>query len=128
MQTTRWVIPLLATAAMSLACGCGGSSGTSASSSQTTSPKSQPPVTLHWTRCSGGSYGMSVAGISCRAAEGPVLISKNSTGGAESIRKSDPRVFRSAGFDCTQFPLEDGSGWHVICDRASQHMSFYFTP
>ena len=47
---------------------------------------------------------------------------------SEQIRLSDPGTFQSAGFDCASFPLPDGMGWHMICARADQEISFYFTP
>jgi hypothetical protein len=46
----------------------------------------------------------------------------------EAIRVSDPSTFQGGGFRCTSFPLEDGGGWHNVCDQGDRHISFFFTP
>jgi hypothetical protein len=135
---TRLLVAMGVIACLSLsACGGGGDSST------TTSPPSQgeavsqgptgvadtvPSVPIRWSRCPGSSYGTSVAGISCRDAQVHRFETRSSTGSAARIRTSDPRTFTQHGFDCTQFPLEDGFGWHIVCARGSQHISWYFTP
>jgi hypothetical protein len=103
---------------------CGGGND----SSSTTAPPDQTAV--RWSRCPISGRGESVAGISCRArgARPYRFPAKNITGSAGRIRHSDPLTFRGHGFDCTQFPLEDGFGWHIVCARGEQHVSFYSTP
>jgi hypothetical protein len=92
-----------------------------------------------WTRCprSGitamGSYGTSAIGMPCRAAtafissEGALKTDTGHKPGT-TIRHSVPRSFNAKGFGCTSFPLADGSGWHAICHRAAQQISFYIRP
>jgi hypothetical protein len=103
---------------------CGGGNNPT---STTTAPDQ---TAVHWTRCPQNGFGESVAGISCRAhgARPYRFPARNITGSAGRIRQSDPRTFTGHGFDCTQFPLEDGFGWHVVCARGDQHVSFYLTP
>jgi hypothetical protein len=81
-------------------------------------------------------WGGSVDGISCGVA-GELIIdhfdrdfaaSGLSGSDSESIRRSDPGTFRSAGFACASFPLPDGFGWHILCGAPDQEISFYFTP
>jgi hypothetical protein len=123
-------------AALALAA-CGGDSNPSAS---TAAAKPHGAVALRWSNCASASHssaesaaawGGSVAGISCDAA-GRIIdrrfLKYGGTGRSRSIRLEDPRTFHSAGFSCTEFPLEDGSGWHTLCDRTDQHISFFFTP
>jgi hypothetical protein len=71
---------------------------------------------------------MSVAGISCQHAQRHMPLTKGLTGSAASIRTSDPNAFTYQGFGCTQFPLEDGFGTHIVCAKGGQHFSIYFTP
>jgi hypothetical protein len=101
---------------------CGGS--------DTTTVTSQPPneTALHWSRCPSSDYDTSVAGISCRDAQVHRFATPSQTGSAARIRTSAPQTFAEDGFDCTQFPLEDGFGWHIVCARGSQHISWYSTP
>jgi hypothetical protein len=100
---------------------CGG--GNDSPSTTTTAQAS-----VHWSRCPDSNFGMSVAGMSCREGRRHMYATRNSTGTAESIRTSDPRTFTREGFDCTQFPLEDGFGHHIVCARGDQHVSWYSTP
>jgi hypothetical protein len=118
----RLLVVICATVALALsACGGGGDS------SSTTTTTDQTAV--HWSRCPTNSgYGMSVAGISCQEAQRHMPLTKGLTGSATSIRISDPNTFIYEGFDCTQFPLEDGYGTHIVCAKDDQHFSLYFTP
>jgi hypothetical protein len=103
---------------------CGGS--------DTTTVTSQPPneTALHWSRCAQSS---AMAGMSCHAADRFVrdAVSRVPTPGngtRPSILKSNPRSFNIGAFDCTEFPLESGFGWHVLCKQADQQVSFFITP
>lgn len=86
---------------------------------------------------SAGGWGGSVAGdIGCDAAGGLIQHHFNRDFGqsqfvgsqAEEIRQSDPGRFKSAGYDCASFPLPDGYGWHMLCTRGANQISFFFTP
>lgn len=119
--------------------GCDGNDGN-------TAPKSAmsvaSPIDSRLTRCpldrgrkaTASSWSGSVAGIGCRAAgrliQNHFLRDCVCRGKAtyESIRESNPAPFRSAGFKCGSFPLEDGSGWHAICNREDAQISFFMTP
>jgi hypothetical protein len=105
------------------ACGGGGDSTT------TTPP---PHQTVAWTRCPGRTYLTSVAGISCNAAERFIQnegLGKADTGGRPgTIIQSDPRNFTAKPFECTNFPMVTGDGWHAICNHGDQHVSSYITP
>ena len=106
-------------------------------------PTSDPVLTTSLERCpeshaatSAVGWAGSVAGVSCEEAGRLILEHFDRDFGAtglvgsesEQIRLSDPGTFQSAGFDCASFPLPDGMGWHMICGRADQEISFYFTP
>jgi len=120
---TRLFVTTAAVVCLALSA-CGGGND---SSSTTTAPDQ---TAVHWSQCPNSGYGMSVAGTSCReaGAEPRRLPAKDITGSAGRIRHSDPRTFKGHGFDCTQFPLEDGFGWHIVCARGEQHLSYYLTP
>jgi hypothetical protein len=101
---------------------CGGGNDSTA-----TTPPDQ--TAIHWTRCRGADYGAAVAGISCHDAYKHIPIAGPDSGGsAGHIRASDPDTFTKQGFNCTQFPLENGSGFHVICNHGHEHLAFYLTP
>ena len=85
---------------------------------------------IHWSRCP-HAHGASVSGMSCRAAKAEqhrFLDKGDTTSSAARIRTSDPQYFGEDGFACTQFPLEDGFGWHIVCSRGNQQLSYYRTP
>src|SRR5215211_737508 len=75
-----------------------------------------------------------VAGIGCAPAARLILhhFARDCAcrGGSSygSIRTANPAPFRSAGFECGSFPLEDGSGWHVVCNRDDTQISFLLHP
>jgi hypothetical protein len=74
-----------------------------------------------------------MAGMSCHAADRFVRdavprVPTPGNGTRAAILKSDPHSFNIGAFDCTEFPLESGFGWHVLCNQGSQHLSFYITP
>ncbi len=117
--TRLLVLPgILAVLALSA---CGGGSSTTTITDHITR--------IHWSRCP-HAHGASVSGMSCRAAEAEQhrLPVENITGSAARIRTSDPLIFAKDGFACTQFPLEDGFGWHIVCSRGNQQLSYYRTP
>jgi hypothetical protein len=92
-----------------------------------------PAPGVHWSNCGPRLYGMSTSGISCHAAQGFVdekAMGKAPTKGARHhyVPKSAPRNFTAGGFSCTQFPVPDNFGWHYLCSRANQHISFYISP
>ena len=117
---------------------CGGGDGDSSRSNAATqaSAPNGIPTAPRWSRCVRGGWDQSVAGLSCRAASRIIKqdllrfppqrdVHKNT---AAAIYRSAPSSFSGAGFECTAFPLVDGSGWHNVCQKGSQHLSFYFTP
>ena len=128
------ILAALALLTMGLpACGGGGAA-------KTAHPEIQASV--RWTRCpagpgptSAGGWAASVAGISCHAA-GPIIAhhivryppGPRAGNSAAAIWRSNPSSFRSVGYMCTAFPLEDGGGWHVLCDNGARHISMFFTP
>jgi hypothetical protein len=115
--------------------------GTGGGSSAAAAPRDHKPVAVRWTRCppshgdppGASNWAGSVAGISCHAL-GKLIVRHflryptNAPSGSDAIRVSDPSTFHSAGFHCTAFPLEDGGGWHNVCDQGDRHISFFFTP
>ena len=107
------------------ACGGGGDSST------TTTPLPDQAA-LHWTRCA-QSYTASTSGMSCAAAarfvrDAVPRVPTPGNGTRAAILKSNPRSFNIGPFDCAEFPLESGFGWHVLCDQGTRHVSFYITP
>jgi hypothetical protein len=100
---------------------------------------SSNPIPPHFTKCpahharqppGAGSWGGSVAGISCyRAARVIPRVERYPPRRAAPIRTSDPSSYRRGGFYCSAFPLvAGGGGWHVLCERADKWISFFFTP
>ena len=132
------IAALAALATVIAACGCGGNEG----NTTTGAAAARGPVHSRLNHCpasaggrlTAGWWSGSVAGIGCRPAGrliqhhfvGDCVCRGGSTYG--SIRTANPAAFRSAGFNCGSFPLGDGSGWHVVCNRDDMQISFFFTP
>jgi hypothetical protein len=132
-RTYACVLAALALAASVSACGDDDSPTASSggSSSAAAAPQHHKSVALRWTRCPNSGWAASVAGMSCRAAGKSIsrhFLAYGETGLSRSIRLADPSGFHAAGFDCTQFPLVDGGGWHIVCAEGDRHISFFFTP
>ena|SRR5436190_9450167 len=133
----RLLVSTAAIAALTLsACG-GGSSSSGQGDGAAQGPTGVTDVVaapgVHWSNCGPHLYGMSTSGISCHAAQGFVdekAMGKAPTKGARHhyVPKSAPRNFTAGGFSCTQFPVPDDFGWHYLCSRANQHISFYISP
>jgi hypothetical protein len=138
---------LIGVALMGFVIGCGVSDQAADDDSQTNATATEEaavPSANDLARCrsKGGKpfrasgWSGSVAGLSCR--QGGRLIQTRfiqafGRSGLQNsdprlIRNSDPGAFRSAGFACSSYPLGDGSGWHLICARAGEALSFYLTP
>jgi hypothetical protein len=123
--TTRFVAiaGLMAVVALSA---CGGED----SSATTTPPPDQSG--LDWSRCSRSDYLTSTVGISCQDADRFInreALGKTPTGGKpQALLKADPRNFEVGAFDCTAFAVQVGAGWHVFCQRADRHVSFFISP
>jgi hypothetical protein len=105
------------------ACGGGNDSSSTTTTDQTA---------VHWTRCAGGFFQISTAGMSCHAAKHFVskeALGKTPSGGTNAqVNNSDPRNFTAKPFECTGFPVGRGAAWHVLCVHGDQHVSFYITP
>jgi hypothetical protein len=133
----RFPIPTAAVAALMLSA-CGGSSsstgpGNVAGQGAAGVADVVPAPGIHWSNCGPHLYGMSTSGISCHAAQGFVdekAMGKAPTKGARHhyVPKSAPRNFTAGGYSCTQFPVPEDFGWHYLCSRANQHISFYISP
>jgi hypothetical protein len=125
--------------------GCGADDDSSvAETTARASASAKVPGADQMTRCrdQGGAslnasgWTGSVAGLSCREAGRLILnrfapdFGRSGTPASEypSIRNSDPASFRSAGFRCSSYPLVGGLGWHLICGRPGEALSFYLTP
>jgi hypothetical protein len=128
-------------AAVLVAGGCGGGDE-STTTSTTVAATDRGPVHPRLTHCpasaggrlAAGGWSGSVAGIGCGRA-GRLILNHfirdcvcRGRSTYESIRTANPAPFRSAGFKCGSFPLEDGSGWHVVCDRDDEQVSYFATP
>jgi|SRR5215204_1969755 len=133
------IAALAALTAVLAAGGCGGSDVTTTT---TTTALQVRPVHSRLTHCpasaggklTAGGWSGSVAGIGCGPAGrlilhhflGDCICRGGSSYG--SIRTANPAPFRSRGFKCGSFPLENGSGWHVLCNRDEEQVSFFVTP
>jgi hypothetical protein len=107
------------------------STGANASSSPRPTFRRCPPP--HGDHVGAGGWGGSVIDISCPKAGWLILHrfagdDPHPGWGSGPIRTATPAEFRSAGFDCGSFPLVDGGAWHVLCQRGTEKVSYFFTP
>jgi hypothetical protein len=134
------VLVLVSSGALIAACG---SDDDSAASAESTTESANAVLIADFKRCPFNEGGLTAAGwagsvagdVSCEEAGELIqqhflrdwserLVSSQ----AESIRKSGPARYTSAGYDCATFPLPDGMGWHALCGTSDAHVSFYITP
>jgi hypothetical protein len=131
--------PVAVVAALALSA-CARDDGTATAQAPAEVAVQNPVLTTPVHRCpeqtQAAGWAGAVAGISCDEAGHLILdrfdrdfgVSGLVGSAAEQIRLSDPGTFESSGFDCGTFPLPDGMGWHILCGRPDQVISFYFTP